>query len=427
MGRLLVHICCAPDAIYFLKRLREDFPDRELVGFFYDPNIHPYEEYKLRFIETERVCKELGIKLYEGEYDPERWMKNVKGYEDEPERGERCEICFDFRLERSAKFAKEIGCEEMTTTLLMSPKKRIDQLSASGERTARRHGIKFLTLDYRKGGGTQEMFRLSKDMEIYKQDYCGCIYGLFKQKEDLIGDLSAEPFRRPGSKAERIFFKELRLAVEGLGLPVKEEEFPFLGWRLLRGGMWLDGEPVPSFIIPFSASIRGRVRLRVEDKRDNTFFMNKQGVRIVLRDPILDQPLSEVRGSVNPSFVVDASLAEGIENGKVEVFLETRFETMTSEVMVIGSQDVERLIGIPADALQDGRAVKLEDVVTTLEYFRDEIKAGKMTFVILGAYSVGRPSLSFLNERFGLSPSLIFGYSFAFPTPELVNPINKER
>ena len=116
-----------------------------------------------------------------------------------------------------------------------------------------------------------------------------------------------------------------------------------------------------------------------------------------------------------------------VEGGKVDAFLETRFETMTSEVMIVGSPDAERLIGIPADALQDGRAVKLEDVVTTLEYFRDEIKAGKMTFVILGAYSVGRPSLSFLNERFGLSPSLIFGYSFTFPPPELVNPINKER
>ncbi len=426
MGRLLVHICCAPDAIYFLKRLREDFPDRELVGFFYDPNIHPYEEYRLRFIETERVCRELGIKLYEGEYDPERWMRSVKGYEDEPERGERCEICFDFRLERSAEFAKEIGCEEMTTTLLMSPKKRIDQLSASGERTASRHGIRFLTLDYRKGGGTQEMFRLSKDMEIYKQDYCGCIYGLFKQKEDLIGDLSAEPFRRPGSKAERIFFKELRLKAEGIGLSVKEEEFAFLGWRLLRGGILLDGEPVPSLVVPFSASIRGRARLKVQHRKEDTFFMNKQGVRIVFRSPLADQPLSEVRGYVSPTFVLDSSLIGRVEVGKIDAFLETRFETMTSEVMIIGSPDAGRLIGIPADALQDGRAVKLEDVVTTLEYLRDEIRSGEVTFVILGAYSLGRPSLSFLTERFGLSPSLVFGYSFAFPSPELVNPVNKE-
>ncbi len=426
MGRLLVHICCAPDAVYFLKRLREEFPDKELVGFFYDPNIHPYEEYKLRLIETERVCRELGIRLFEGEYDPEKWMERVKGYEEEPERGRRCEICFDFRLERSAEFAKGVGCEEMTTTLLMSPKKRIDQLSASGERTARRYGLRFLTLDYRKGGGTQEMSKLSKDMEIYKQDYCGCIYGLFKQKEDLIGDLSAEPFRRPGSKAERLFFKEVRLRAESLGLPVREEEFSFLGWRLLRGGVFVEGEPVPSLVVPFSTSIRGRVRLRVRDKRENVFFMNKQGVRLLFRNPLLDQPLSEVRGDVSPSFVLDASLKDKVEKGRVDAFLETRFESMSSEVMLIGLPEAERLLGLPADSLQDGRAVRLEDLIATLEYVRDEVRSGKIAFVLLGAYSLGKPSLSFLADRFGLSPSLVFGYSFSFPPPELLNPLNKE-
>ncbi|MDQ7082210.1 MAG: epoxyqueuosine reductase QueH [Aquificota bacterium] len=103
MKRVLVHICCAPDALYFLKRLREDYPDSELIGFFYDPNIHPYEEYRLRYQETERACRQLGIKLIEGEYDLENWLMSVKGLEEEPERGERCSVCFDFRLERSAQ------------------------------------------------------------------------------------------------------------------------------------------------------------------------------------------------------------------------------------------------------------------------------------------------------------------------------------
>ncbi|HIQ49367.1 MAG TPA: epoxyqueuosine reductase QueH, partial [Aquifex aeolicus] len=124
-SKILVHICCAPDAIYFLKRLREDFPESEIVGYFYDPNIHPYEEYKLRYIETERICRELGIKLIEGEYDVENWLQKVKGYEHEPERGARCELCFDHRLRKSVEVAKELGCNYLTTTLLMSPKKSI--------------------------------------------------------------------------------------------------------------------------------------------------------------------------------------------------------------------------------------------------------------------------------------------------------------
>jgi predicted adenine nucleotide alpha hydrolase (AANH) superfamily ATPase len=101
--KILVHVCCAPDAVYFLKRLREDFPQAEICAFFYDPNIHPYEEYRLRLLETERTCHHLGITLYEGEYDLESWMNAVKGLEEEPERGKRCEVCFDYRLQAVCK------------------------------------------------------------------------------------------------------------------------------------------------------------------------------------------------------------------------------------------------------------------------------------------------------------------------------------
>ncbi|MDQ7082211.1 MAG: epoxyqueuosine reductase QueH [Aquificota bacterium] len=96
----------------------------------------------------------------------------------------------------------------MTTTLLMSPKKSFHQLSESGKRVSQRYGVSFLPLNYRKGGGTQEMFRLTKEKEIYQQDYCGCIYGLFKQKgEDSLWDLTHFGRRRPGSKEETLFIK----------------------------------------------------------------------------------------------------------------------------------------------------------------------------------------------------------------------------
>lgn len=210
--KLLVHICCAPDAVYFLKRLREDYPQASIVGFFYDPNIHPYEEYRLRYIETERTCRELGIELYEGEYDLEGWLSSVRGYEEEPERGRRCAICFDYRLLRSLEFAKKVGATHLTTTLLMSPKKEFNMLKESGQKVCENTGIEFLALDYRKGGGTQEMFRLSRELELYHQDYCGCIYGLFKQKKgEVFWDLVSFGGRPPGSKEEMLFIKEVRL------------------------------------------------------------------------------------------------------------------------------------------------------------------------------------------------------------------------
>ncbi len=240
MKKVLVHICCAPDALYFLKKLREEFPDHELVGFFYDPNIHPYEEYLLRLEETKRTCQKLNIKLIEGEYDLQEWLEKVKGLEKEPERGQRCSVCFDFRLERSARLAKELRCDTMTTTLLMSPKKKFEQLRESGEKVSKRFGIKFLAVDYRKGGGTQEMFKLTKENQIYQQDYCGCVYGLFNQKEEeALWDLVSTGKRPPGSREETLFIKRVRTFCESLNLKTYEEEFPFIGWKLLEGGLWI--------------------------------------------------------------------------------------------------------------------------------------------------------------------------------------------
>ncbi len=402
MGRILVHICCAPDAVYFLKRLRQDFPEDEIVGFFYDPNIHPYEEYRLRYVETERTCRQLGIKLIEGEYDLEDWLIKVKGLEDEPERGRRCSVCFDYRLERSARLAKELGCEAMTTTLLMSPKKSIPQLKESGEKVSERYGVKFLALDYRKGGGTQEMFRISKDLEIYQQDYCGCIYGLFKQKEgEIFWDLVSFKGRRPGSKEETLFVKEVRTFAETLGLPVREFEFPFLGWKVLEGGVWVDREAVPSFVVPFSQSVRGRVRANVERRIGNVLYLSKQFIRIVLLEDFRDQPVETIRGLTNPTFLVPAEWEERLKNSRVEVTLRTEFREERSRDLFVGSEEAEEIIGIPADTLQDGRGYTkgfLEDLLRREE---ESIKTGKLAVVLIGAHSLGRPGQRFFEEVTG--------------------------
>lgn len=106
---MLVHICCSVDSHYFIEELRKEYPKEKIIGYFYDPNIHPLSEYELRFLDVKRSCDKLGIKLYKGEYEYEKWLKAVKGYEDEREKGARCEICFDLRMGSSVEFAAKIG------------------------------------------------------------------------------------------------------------------------------------------------------------------------------------------------------------------------------------------------------------------------------------------------------------------------------
>ena len=128
---MLVHICCSVDSHYFLQRLRADRPYERLVGYFYDPNIHPYSEFLMRFRDVKRSCEKLGVELICGEYEYEAWLKGAKGLENEPEKGKRCAYCFDFRVGNSAKKALELGEKSITTTLLMSPKKDFSQLKSA--------------------------------------------------------------------------------------------------------------------------------------------------------------------------------------------------------------------------------------------------------------------------------------------------------
>ncbi|MCK5853950.1 MAG: epoxyqueuosine reductase QueH, partial [Sulfurovaceae bacterium] len=181
---MLVHICCAVDSHYFLQKLQQEFPNEKLVGFFYDPNIHPYSEYCLRLLDVKRSCKLLNIELIEGEYDTHNWLEAVRGLEKEPEKGARCAVCFDRRFEVTAQKAYELSEKSFTSTLLTSPKKSLKQLSIAGDRLAEKFGIKFIAPDYRKASGTQEQNILAKEASLYRQDYCGCLFGLSMQREE---------------------------------------------------------------------------------------------------------------------------------------------------------------------------------------------------------------------------------------------------
>ncbi len=220
---MLVHICCSVDSHFFLKKLKEKFPKEKFIGFFYDPNIHPYSEYKLRLLDVKRSCRMLNIPLIEGEYDFESWLDAVRGFENEPEKGKRCEICFDKRLEISAKKAKELGERTITTTLLTSPKKSKEQLKKTGEEIAKKFGVEFVDVDFRKGGGTQEQFKMAKEDQLYHQNYCGCMFALKKQRDEQKREASElfSPISNqilPCSIEDKIDLYEKRVELERKGI-----------------------------------------------------------------------------------------------------------------------------------------------------------------------------------------------------------------
>ena len=222
---MIAHLCCSVDAGYFLKKLKEDYPNEKIIGYFYDPNIHPYSEFKLRSLDTKRICEKLGIEYVEGDYNYEEWLRAVKGKENEPEKGSRCSICFDFSLEEAARFAKKRGDNKVTTSLLMSPMKSHEQLEAIGRVIKRKYDVEFIAPDYRKKGGTQAQQIYAKENQMYRQDYCGCLYGIWQQKseQEIIDELiSPYPFQvLPASIEERLNFYENRLKLEDEGVNYK--------------------------------------------------------------------------------------------------------------------------------------------------------------------------------------------------------------
>jgi epoxyqueuosine reductase len=176
-GPLLLHSCCAPCAGDIMARLSESKID--FTVFFYNPNIHPHEEYRLRKEENIRFAKKLNVPFVDGDYDRDDWFERIKGLEDEPERGARCTSCFDMRFQRSALYAYEHGFNIFSSTLGISRWKDMDQINASGVRASEWFpNMIYWTLNWRKGGGSKRMVDLAKEEHFYQQLYCGCVYSL---------------------------------------------------------------------------------------------------------------------------------------------------------------------------------------------------------------------------------------------------------
>ncbi len=300
---MLVHICCSVDSHFFLERLKKEFPDEELIGFFYDPNIHPYSEYRLRLLDVRRSCQKLGIPLIEGEYDYESWLKAVRGLENEPEKGERCMVCFDKRLKVAAQKAKELGHERYTTTLLVSPLKSQEQLKRSGAEVDAELGTQFIFVDYRSGGGTQEQARVTKAEKLYRQDYCGCLFGLSQQraKQEVVMDEMMEPITRqilPGSIEERLALYKKRMELEEEGIDYHIVRHRFLNYRLLRGFVRVKKRVVPSYIFNYSLLRRDYAKVRVEFVENGVAYANRDEIRIIdiaKLNSFVQKPFSSVK------------------------------------------------------------------------------------------------------------------------------------
>ena len=171
--RLALHSCCGPCSSYVLEYLTRYF---DVTLFFYNPNIHPEDEYSKRLVEQNRLCDILGIKTVECDYDPQNYFDYVKGLEDAPEGGERCTKCFEMRLDYTARLAKKHGFSLIATTLTVSPHKNAPLINEIGEGIAKKYGISWLPSDFKKKGGYLRSIELSRQYELYRQNYCGCIF-----------------------------------------------------------------------------------------------------------------------------------------------------------------------------------------------------------------------------------------------------------
>ncbi len=171
--KILLHICCAPDATAVVERLSAEY---DVYGYFHNDNIYPEGEYYRRLENAERVAAALGFPLVAAPYQPRSWDAAVAGLEQEPERGGRCAACFCHNLNATAAKARELGLPWFTTTLTISPHKDAATIFRTGREAAQRHGVQFLEMDFKKQDGFKRSLEWSRRLELYRQNYCGCQY-----------------------------------------------------------------------------------------------------------------------------------------------------------------------------------------------------------------------------------------------------------
>jgi len=214
-------------------------------------------------------------------------MIAVRGLENEPEKGKRCEVCFDKRFSESAKKALELGETKITTTLLVSPLKSQEQLKAIGDAFYEKNGVEFIAVDYRAKGGTQDQSRVTKEEQLYRQDYCGCIYGLTMQREqqDKLMDEMFSPIGNqilPASIEERLYMYKQRNQLEDDAIEYKILKEKFLNYRqfnfkLIKGKK----EVIPAYALFYSTLPRGKAQGRIEYTHKNIHYFNRDEIKFI--------------------------------------------------------------------------------------------------------------------------------------------------
>jgi len=178
MQEILLHVCCGPCATQSIIELHQELYD--LTLFFSNSNIHPEEEYLARLDSLRTYATQLNIPLIVDNYNPTEWFELVRGYEPCVEGGDRCKICIELRLEKTAAYAKSHGFPGFTTTLTISPHKNTKMINEIGERLAIKYDIIFLSKNFKKKDGFKKSIELSKQHELYRQNYCGCKFSMEK-------------------------------------------------------------------------------------------------------------------------------------------------------------------------------------------------------------------------------------------------------
>lgn len=301
---MLVHICCSVDSHYFLQELRKIYPRENLIGFFYNPNIHPRDEYELRLQDVRRSCEKLQIPLIEGEYDFANWFDEVAGLEDAEEKGERCALCFESRLIKTALVALNLGESKITTTLLTSPLKPQNELFTLGENIAQKYGLEFIKVDFRSNGGTQIQSALAKSANLYRQNYCGCEFALLKQRErknqialELFSEIGGRVLKGSAKYNSEIFRKAREY--ERNNTPFILQKNTINAWRLLNGIVQMIGEngekfAINSYIFAHSKAMKNQKIRNIKwhkiifgDNKievgfsDNTLFLTVESVNMI--------------------------------------------------------------------------------------------------------------------------------------------------
>ena len=174
---LLLHSCCGPCSSYVLEYLSKYF---DITVYYYNPNIDTEDEYFKRLNEQIKIINILStdskVKLIKGEYEPEKYLEYVKGLENEREGQGRCHKCYHLRLEETALLAKRLNFDYFCTTLTVSPHKNAEVINSLGKELENQYNVLYLYSDFKKNNGYKRSIELSKEYDLYRQDYCGCIF-----------------------------------------------------------------------------------------------------------------------------------------------------------------------------------------------------------------------------------------------------------